>query len=224
MAIKFELNAETRQTFGKGASRRLRRLDNKVPGIMYGGGEAAVALSFDHNQLQKALEHEPFYSHILTIHIDGKPHKAVLKDLQRHPYKPRILHLDMLRITGKEKITMTVPLHFKGEEAAPGVKDGGVISHILTSIEIRCLPDNLPEYVEVDLSNLKLDEYVHLSELKLPKGVESVALAHKDDQAVATVHMPREVVIEEGAPVAAEVPAINVSAEVPAASAEKDKK
>jgi len=224
MTTQFELNAETRQTLGKGASRRLRRLANKVPGIMYGGGEAPLSLAFEHNQLLKALEHEAFYSHILTINIDGKTHKAVLKDLQRHPYKPRILHLDLLRITGKEKITMTVPLHFKGEDIAPGVKQGkGMVAHLMTSIDIRCLPGNLPEYIEVDLSNLNLDGYVHLSDLKLPQGVEIVALLHQDDQPVASIHLPRESGEETStAPVAAEVPAINVKAE--AAAGDKVKK
>lgn len=221
---QFELHAETRQVFGKGASRRLRRLDNKVPGIIYGGGEAPVPLTFEHHKLQKALENEAFYSHILTIHIDGKPQKAVLKDLQRHPFKPRILHFDLLRITGKEKITMTVPLHFKGGDIAPGVKEGlGVVTHILTNIEIRCLPDNLPEYIEVDLSKLGLDEYIHLSDLKFPKGVESILLAHKDDQPVASIHVPREEIIEEVAPISPEVPAINVSAEEAPAEGEKGK-
>lgn len=215
MSTQFELNAETRQTFGKGASRRLRRLANKVPGIMYGGGEEPKSLAFDHNQLLKALEHEAFYSHILTIHIDGNPQKAVLKDLQRHPYKPRILHLDLLRITGKEKISMSVPLHFIGENIAPGVKEGkGTVSHLITSLDIRCLPDDLPEYIEVDLSNLSLDENLHISDLKLPKGVESVALLHHDDQPVVSIHLPRAAAEEaSSAPTATEVPAINVKAE-----------
>lgn len=218
MSNQFELTAEARQTFGKGASRRLRRLDNKVPGIMYGGDEAPLPLIFNHNHLLKALENEAFYSHILTIQVDGKPHKAVLKALQRHPFKPRIVHLDLLRVTGKEKITVTVPLHFKGENVAPGVKnDKGIVSHLLTSVEVRCLPESLPEFLEVDLSNLGLDELIHLSDLKLPKGIEIMALVHKDNQPVASIHLPREQVIAQGAPVAAEVPAIN-------SGVDKDKK
>jgi len=200
MSVTFELQAATRQEFGKGASRRLRRLGNLVPAIIYGGGEPALALSVDHNQLSKALEHEAFYSHILTIHIDGKPQKAVLKALQRHPYKPKILHLDLLRITGKEKITMQIPLHFKGDDVAPGVKNaGGIASHLLSTVEVRCLPANLPEYIEVDLSNLGLDEAIHLSQLTVPKGVELVALAHGNDQAVASIHIPRAAIEEEAA-------------------------
>ena len=174
MSTAFELSAELRQDMGKGASRRLRRKENKVPAIMYGGGEEPISLSLNHNELKKALENQAFYSHILTIHVDGNKQQAVLKALQRHPYKPRILHLDFLRITGKEKIQMQVPLHFVGGDQAPGVKiDGGIISHLLSNIEVRCLPADLPENIEVDLSNLALDQSLHLSDLKLPKGVES---------------------------------------------------
>lgn len=229
MATQFELNAELRLDQGKGASRRLRRNADKVPGIIYGGGEEPTSLSFQHNQLRKALENEAFASHILTIHVDGKKHNAVLKALQRHPYKPRILHLDLLRITGKEKINMQIPLHFTGEDVAPGVKlDNGIVSHLMSSLEIRCLPADLPEYIEVDLSNLKLDESFHLSDLKLPKGVEIVALMQgvttESNLPVASIHMPRAVVIEDTAPVTAEVPAIEQTApEATAAPAEKGK-
>lgn len=206
---KFELTAELRREFGRGASRRQRRLDDKVPAIMYGGGEPALPLMFRHNELRKALESEAFYSHILTIHLDGEKLQAVLKDIQHHPYKPRVQHLDFLRITGKEKINMSVPLHFKGEEIAPGVKqDNGVVSHLISTVEVRCLPANLPEYIEVDLSSLVLDQTLHLSELKLPEGVELVDLLHNNDRGVANIHIPRAVVEEPTtAPVAVEVPA-----------------
>lgn len=230
MSNAFELSAELRQDIGKGASRRLRRQENQVPGIMYGGGEDPVNLSFSHNQLSKALQNEAFYSHILTIQIKGKAQKAVLKALQRHPYKPRILHLDLLRITGKEKIQMQVPLHFKGEDVAPGVKlSNGIVSHLLSGVEIRCLPDNLPEYIEVDLSNLALNEAIHLADLKLPHGVELVALLHGVDTEsnlpVASIHMPRAAAIAEEttAPAASEVPAIAQSAPEKAAPTEKEK-
>lgn len=214
MSGKFELHAELRQDQGKGASRRLRRED-KVPAIFYGGGEPAQSLVFNHNQLKKALQNEAFYSHILTIMIDGKKHQAVLKDMQRHPYKPRVQHLDFLRITGKEKIIMHVPLHFKGKDIAPGVKvSGGNILHLLSTIEVRCLPSNLPEYVEVDLSKLELDESVHLSHLKLPEGVEIMALVHGNDQPVASIHIPRAAIEAEEAEAAAA--AAVAPAEVPA--------
>jgi large subunit ribosomal protein L25 len=230
MATAFELTAELRLDQGKGASRRLRRLAEKVPGIIYGGGEPATSLSFSQKELRKALENEAFYSHILTIHMDGKPQKAVLKALQRHPYKAQILHLDLLRITGKEKIQMQVPLHFKGEDAAPGVKvGGGVVSHNLSTVEVRCLPDNLPEYIEVDVSGLELDAAIHLSQLKLPKGVELVALSHgvdaDHDLSVVSVHIPRATPVEEetAAPVASEVPAIAQTAPEKASASEKEK-
>jgi large subunit ribosomal protein L25 len=206
----FELTAELRQDLGKGASRRLRRLADKVPAILYGGDAPAVSLSFPHKDIKKALENEAFYSHILTIHLNGEKHQAVLKALQRHPYKPRIQHMDFLRITGKEKIQMTVPLHFVGEDVAPGVKQkGGIISHLLNNVEIRCLPTNLPEYIEIDVSNLDLDESIHLSAIKLPESVELVALLHGDDRSVVSIHLPRAATAEEATPAAAsEVPAV----------------
>ena len=224
MSTTFELIAEQRQAFGRGASRRLRRVNNKVPGIMYGGGETPMPLTFDANQLKKALENEAFYSHILTIDVEGQKHKAVLKDLQRHPFKPRILHLDLLRITGKEKITMTVPLHFKGEDVAPGVKlGGGIVSHLLNSVEIRCLPGDLPEFIEVDLSKLNIDQAIHLSEIPLSKNLEMVALLHGDDLPVANIHLPRSAVEEESATLSAEVPATNVKSDAEKATENKGK-
>jgi large subunit ribosomal protein L25 len=227
---KFELNAETRHEFGKGASRRQRRLEDKVPAIMYGGGEPALPLAFQQKDLRKALENEAFYSHILTIHIDGQKHQAVLKDLQRHPYKPMIQHVDLLRITGKEKIQMSVPLHFKNDDIAPGVKVGkGIMSHLISSVDVRCLPANLPQYIEVDLSALDLDQTLHLSDLKLTAGVELVDLLHGNDRAVANIHLPRAVTEEtNAAPVAAAVPASAQKAPEAAAgakpAAKKDKK
>ena len=228
MATTFELSAKTREAFGTGASRRLRRLENRVPAILYGAGEPPMSLSFDHNQLLRSLENEAFYSHILTIDLDGQKQKAVLKDLQRHPYKPRIVHLDLLRVTAKEKITMSVPLHFEGEETAPGVKDGGgVMARLLNNVEVRCLPDALPEFINVDVSKLGLDEAIHLSQLPLPEGVELIALSHDDDRPVVNIQIPRAVVEEEStaAPESAEVPAINVKEDAPEENqGEKDKK
>jgi large subunit ribosomal protein L25 len=226
MSTQFELSAQTREAFGTGASRRLRHLENRVPAILYGAGEPPQPLSFDHNQVLRALENEAFYSHILTIHVDGKPQKAVLKDLQRHAYKPRIIHMDLLRITAKEKITMSVPLHFKGENMAPGVKEsGGVLARLLNSVEVRCLPDALPEYIEIDVSHLGLDEALHLSQISLPAGVELIALTHNDDQTVVNIHLPRAAVEEETtAPASAEVPAINVKEDAAENQNDKDKK
>ena len=227
MSTAFELSANTRESFGTGASRRLRRLENRVPAILYGAGEAPQALSIDHNQLLRALENEAFYSHILTLQIDGKTQKAVLKDLQRHPCKPRIIHLDFLRVTAKEKITLSVPLHFTGETIAPGVKEsGGVLARLLNSVEVRCLPDALPEYLEVDVSHLALDEAIHLSELKLPEGIELVALTQEDDRPVVNIHLARALAEDEttAAPQAADVPAINVKAPANDNTSEKSKK
>jgi large subunit ribosomal protein L25 len=203
MSLSFELEATVRQDLGKGASRRLRR-DNKVPGIIYGGNTAPTALVMEHDKVMHSLEHEAFYSHILTIKIDGKAEKAVLKDLQRHPFKPTILHLDLQRVSADEKLRMNVPLHFIGEDVAPGVKlGGGVVSHLINDVEITCLPKDLPEYIEVDISALQLNETVHLSDLKLAPGVELVELQHgpEHDLPVVSIHLLRgakEAADEEG--------------------------
>lgn len=192
MASSFELNAEIRQDKGKGASRRLRR-DNKVPAILYGAGEDAVSLTLQHNIMMQNLENEAFYSHILTVNVDGKVEKAVLKDLQRHPFKPSLIHVDLQRINENEKLRMHVPVHFVGENVAPGVKAGGIVSHLANDVEISCLPKHLPEFIEADLSTLNVDEALHLSDLKLPEGVELLALMHGEDHdhSVASIHMPR---------------------------------
>jgi large subunit ribosomal protein L25 len=210
--IKFELEASVRHDMGKGASRRLRR-DEKVPGVIYGGGKAPVSLTIEHKALAKSLENEAFYSHILTLKTGTDTERAILKDIQRHPYKPRILHVDFQRVRADEKLHMHIPLHFVGAEQAPGAKDaGGVISHIMSDVEISCLPDNLPEFLEVDISGMQLNQILHLSDIKLPKGVELVALAHDDNKPVVSIHMPRieeEPVEEETeAPSASEVPAM----------------
>jgi len=203
----FNVAARSRSEQGKGASRRLRRCENLVPGIVYGGESAPAMIAVDHNHLNKLLENEAFYSHILTLELDGKAEQVVLKDLQRHPFKPRLMHIDFLRITGKEKIQMHVPLHFKGEEGCPGVKiDKGIVTHMVTELVVRCLPKDLPEFIEVDLSQLNVGESVHISDLKLPSGVESVELMHGNDLALANVHIPRAVVEEETVIPAAEVP------------------
>lgn len=225
---QFELHAETREVFGSGASRRLRRLENRIPAILYGASEPPLPVSLDHNQIVRALENEAFYSHILTIKLDGIEQKAVLKDLQRHAYKPRILHVDLMRVSAKEKITMSVPLHFNGEADAPGVKDGGgVLTKLLNSIEVRCLPAALPEYIEVDVSHLGLDESILLSQINLPQGVELIAaISNEDDRPVVNIHIPREVVEEDltAVPESAEVPAINVKDDAEhAASEDKEK-
>ncbi len=193
MAISFELQAEVRHDAGKGASRRLRR-EGKVPAILYGAGEAPLMLALNHNPVMHSLENEAFYSHILNVNFGGKAVRAVLKDLQRHPYKPVILHLDLQRVSEREKLRMTVPLHFLGEENAPSVKQsGGVVSHLISEVEVSCLPKDLPEYIEIDVSTLGLNETLHLSDLKLPAGVELIALTHGSEHnlPVVSIHLPR---------------------------------
>jgi large subunit ribosomal protein L25 len=221
MAISFELEAQARQDQGKGASRRLRRAE-QVPAILYGAGKEATPLFLDHNKVIVALQNEGFYTHILTLKVGKEAEKVILKDLQRHPFKPRILHMDFQRIRADEKLKMHVPLHFIGTENAPGVKEGGLLSHLLSDVEVSCLPANLPEFIEVDVSNLGLDQLLHLSELKLPQGVELVALSHGRDLPVANVHLPRAEV--EETPAAAETAAgAEASAEGAAAASSEQK-
>jgi large subunit ribosomal protein L25 len=194
----FDLIAEFREDQGKGASRRLRR-QGKVPAIMYGGRRPPRALAFDHNKVLQQLEHESFYSSILTIKVGDNSQAAILKDVQRHPSKRQILHMDMQRIVGDEKIRMHVPLHFVGENVAPGVKQGGTISRLMTDVEVSCLPKDLPEYLEVDISGLELDEMLYLSDVKAPDGVELTELAHGEerDHAIVSVHVLRTAAVEE---------------------------
>jgi len=193
MSNSFELNVTVREDLGKGASRRLRRLENMIPGIIYGAGKEPTPITINHNEIIKQLEDEAFYSRILTLNVGKKKEQVILKDLQRHAYKPLIMHADFLRIKAGEKLHTSVPLHFLNEETCPGVKEGGVISHAYTSVEIACLPKNLPEFLEVDLADLEMDQVVHLSDIKLPKGVEIVELIQgaDHDQAIVTIHKSR---------------------------------
>ncbi|MGE0372921.1 MAG: 50S ribosomal protein L25/general stress protein Ctc [Gammaproteobacteria bacterium] len=209
MNVSFELNAQVRHDSGKGASRRLRR-EGKVPAIMYGGGQQPVSLVLDQDTVRHSLENEAFYSHILTVNVDGQAVQAVLKDLQRHSYRPIIMHMDLQRISETEELRMHVPLHFIGEAVAPGVKlGGGIISHLVTDVEVTCLPRHLPEYLEVDVGNLQLNETLHLSDIKLPEGVRIIALTHgpEHDLPVVSVHVPRAAVEAEAAPAAEAVAA-----------------
>lgn len=214
----FEVEATVRHDMGKGASRRLRR-EEKVPGVIYGGGKAPVSLTFEHNKILKSLSNEAFYSHILTLKTNGENERVILKDVQRHPFKPRILHLDFQRVRSDVKLHMHVPLHFIGGEEAPGVKEaGGLISHIESDVEVSCFPDDLPEFLEINVSQMQLNDILHLSDIKLPKGVEIVALLHENDKPIVSLHMPRieaePEVIPTEAPVApADVPAIEQKAD-----------
>lgn len=197
MSNQFELNATARADVGKGASRRLRRNQDVVPGIVYGAKKDPVAINVAHNEIKHALENEAFYSHILTLKIDGKAEQVVLKDIQRHPAKPKIQHLDFLRISATDKITMHVPLHIQGEEVAPGVKAGGIVSHQMTSVDVRCMPADLPEFINIDISKLALDEAIHLADLKAPKGVEFIDIMHDNNPSIVAIHLPRAAKEEE---------------------------
>ena len=194
MSDAFELTAEVRDDMGKGASRRLRRLADQIPAILYGGDKAPQPLSLIRKDLEHALENEAFYSHVLTLHVAGKKEKAILKDLQRHPAKDRVMHADFLRVSDDVAIKVNVPLHFLNEDTCHGVKmEGGMIQHTATEIEVLCLPGDMPEYIEVDMVDVKVGEIIHLSDITLPKGVESVALSHGEDHdlSVASVLAPK---------------------------------
>ncbi|WP_303905639.1 50S ribosomal protein L25/general stress protein Ctc [Thiohalomonas denitrificans] len=191
--VNFNLTAEVRSDKGKGASRRLRRA-GKMPAILYGTGQEPTSILLDHDSLMHNLEHEAFYSHILTITVDGKEESAVLKDLQRHPAKNQLIHADFQRVAANETIRMHVPLHFIGEDIAPGVKIGsGLVTHTMTDAEVLCLPKDLPEYLEADLSKLELGQSLHLSEITVPEGVELVELMHGagHDLPVAQIQVTR---------------------------------
>ena len=226
MSDDFDLIAELREDQGKGASRRLRH-KGMVPAIIYGAGRPPRPLAFDHNKVMKQLENESFYSSVLNIKVGGKSQAAILKDMQRHPAKNQIMHMDFQRVVEDEVIRMNVPLPFLGEDVAVGVKQGGgKVSHLMTDVEVVCLPRDLPEYLDIDISELELDEMLYLSDIKLPEGVEIPALAQgpEANRAVVSIHVIKEVVIEEeegieeGAPEevgAAEVPTVDETREEP---------
>jgi large subunit ribosomal protein L25 len=203
MAI--EISATTRKTQGTGASRRLRKT-NRVPGIVYGAGEATM-IDIDHNTLYYALRNEAFHASILSMDLDGKKQPVLLRDFQMHPFRQQVQHIDFQRVDAKKKINMKVPLHFINADIAPGVKEGGgIISHVLNDLLISCLPADLPASIEVDLATLSLGHSIHVSDIKLPKGV-AVAGHHHAGDAVATVQIPRGAIeaaaSEEAAPAAA---------------------
>lgn len=189
MSVSFEVNAQPRTGAGKGASRRLRRT-GLVPAIVYGAHQDPEMVSVSHNELLKHLEHEAFYSHVLDLKIGESITKVVLKDMQRHPAKPFVLHVDFMRVSQDEKLKMVVPLHFVNEDKCKGVKLGGVVSHTVTEVEVVCLPKDLPEFIAVDMSEMEIGSIIHLSEVALPEGV---ALAHAPDpdEPVVVIHGAR---------------------------------
>jgi len=199
MKDDFDLIADIREDQGKGASRRLRH-QGKVPAIIYGAGRPPRALVFDHNRVIQQLDNESFYSSVLNIKVGEKSQAAILKDVQRHPAKPLVMHMDFQRVVEDQEIKMLVPIHFNGEDVAPGVKTGGgKVSHLITEVEVVCLPRYLPEYLDIDVSELELDEMLKLSDIQLPEGVSIPALAQGEeaDRSVVSIHIIKEVVIEE---------------------------
>lgn len=213
MSIDFSIDAEPRTDEGKGASRRLRR-SGRVPAILYGGDTQPQSISLDQNRIFHDLAEEAFYSHILSLKLEGKTQKVILRDVQRHPAKPIILHVDFQRVDDKQTLNIHVPLHFIGDDVCPGVKlEGGQVSHQIIEVEITCLPKNIPEFIEVDVSELKIGDAVHLTDLKLSEGVTLTALTHGEghDQQVANCHATKvaeeEPVADEAAPEAGDAPA-----------------
>jgi len=189
--MQIEIIANKRDSKGSGASRRLRRA-GKVPGIVYGAGKDAVSIELDHKSLFLQFRHEAFHASILNLNLDGKKEQVLLRDYQMHPVRTEIAHIDFQRVSANEKIHVKVPLHFVNAEVAPGVKLAhGVVAHIMTEAEVSCLPKDLPEFIEVDLSNLQAGHSIHLSEIKLPKGVEFIQMAHGEDAAVVSIPVPR---------------------------------
>ncbi len=215
---KFELTAEQRDAKGTGASRRLRRA-GKIPAVLYGAGKDAVMLSLEHEPVYLNVHNEAFFTSILTVNYGQQKEQAVLRDLQMHPYKPRIQHMDLQRISATEKLHMRVPLHFTGQDQAPGVKlQGGIVMHHLTEVDVTCLPHQLPEFLVVDISKLNLNESVHLSNVPLPDGVVITSIAHGGgDLALATISIVRAAIEEEEAAAAAAAEAAAAAAAAPAA-------
>jgi len=225
MAI--EVNATPRATQGKGASRRLRH-EERVPGVLYGAGRPTQNIMLDQKELSLHLKHEAFHASILTLNLEGEKQQVLLRDIQMHPWRSAVLHVDFQRVARDKKIHVKVPLHFMNAELSPGVKTaGGTINHVLTDLDILCLPDDLPNYIEVDLSNLELGRSIHISDLKLPSGVVSTQLRGGDDAVVATVVVPKAEVepeVEAAAAVAAEAAAAVPGAEPAAETKEPEKK
>ena len=219
--MKIEINARKREARGTGASRRMRSA-GKVPGIVYGGDGDAVNIELDHKELFRHLRNEAFHASILTLKLDDAPQQVLLRAFNMHPFKAQVQHVDFQRVSKDRKIHMKVPLHFINAEKSPGVKEqGGVPNHVVNELDITCLPDDLPEFIEVDMGNLRVAQSIHVNDLKLPKGVQPV-LHRGENPVVATIIVPTLVTEEEEAAAAEAVPA---AADVPtteqAAPAEK---
>jgi large subunit ribosomal protein L25 len=226
--MKITIKAEPRSLQGSGASRRLRR-ESKVPGIVYGAGKDATPIQLDHKDLWFKLKNEAFHASILDMEVGTEKAQVLLRDYQMHPFRPLILHADFQRVAADQKIHMRVPLHFVSEQNSPGVKvAGGLVQHVISDLEVSCLPKDLPEFIEVDLGELQAGHSLHLSSLKLPAGVEAI-VPKGEDPTVATIVIPRVMTAEEeaaeaaaAAPSAADVPTTAQKAkeeEAPAAAA-----
>ena len=197
MSEEFNLIAEMRDDQGKGASRRLRR-QGKVPAVIYGAGRDPRNLMFDHNKVLRQLEDPSFYSSILNVKVGEKSRAAIVKDIQRHPSKKQIIHIDLQRIVEDEQIKMQIPIHYLGEEDAVGVKiGGGTVTKIMTELEISCLPKDLPEFLEVDISELELDQMLNVSDISLPEGAEISDIIKEQDQAIVSIQEIKEIIEEE---------------------------
>ena len=205
--MEIEVIAAKRELQGTGASRRLRHA-GKVPGIVYGGTAAPMQIELDHNALYHALRKEAFHASVLSLNVDGAKESVLLRDTQWHPYKQQVLHVDFQRVDKTQKIHVKVPLHFLNEESAPGVKtSGGKVSHVVTEIDVTCLPGNLPEFIAVDMGSLELGHSIHVTDLALPEGVELVAHIQHENPAVATITLPRSMKSDEPAPETPAAPA-----------------
>ncbi len=228
--MKIEISAEKREAQGTGASRRLRRT-GKVPGIVYGGDRDPASVALNHKDLHQNLMKEAFHASVLTLNLDGTSESVLLRSFNMHPFKAQVQHVDFQRVSKDKKIHMKVPLHFVNAEISPGVKtQGGVVSHVLNELNVTCFPDDLPEFIEVDLSELSVGNSLHAKDVKLPKGVEAV-LHRNENPVVCTVILPALVVDDEpaaAAPAAGDVPATAQAAPDKAAEGgdkkDKDKK
>ncbi len=207
--MNLEVIATPRSVQGTGASRRLRRT-GRVPAIVYGGGKDPLNIELDHNALTQQLKHEAFHASVLTIKVGSETDRVLLRDVQMHPYRVEVLHVDFQRVAADQQIHMKVPLHFLNADTAPGVKLGhGIINHVMNEIEVLCLPDNLPEFIAVDLGTLELGHSIHLADLQFPAGVESLLFKRGENAVVATIQVPGGAVEaeKEAAAAAAAAPA-----------------
>jgi large subunit ribosomal protein L25 len=221
MRITYQVGADSRHDQGKGASRRLRRA-GKVPAVLYGGEGGPRSITLDHQQLLTLIDKEKFYSSIISVNVDAQPQPAIIRDVQMHPARNAVVHVDLQRVVETEKLRIHLPIHFKGEAVAPGVKtQGGIVSHLMQDVEISCMPADLPEFLELDLSAMNLNETLSLGDIPLPAGVTIPELAHRNPP-VVSVHSPRAAEPEPEAAVAATETAVAVAVPAAADAAKKE--